>query len=86
MIASTPTTQPSPPDISTAEAFYRLFCALSKQDRLAAAWYILHDEEVRQQLEQAEFPNDVTLNAFAEDKANMPAFETIQELGQDLLA
>jgi hypothetical protein len=73
-------------NISTAEAFYRVFCALSKADRLAVAWYILHDNDIRQQLEQAENPNDITLKAFGEDKATMPVFGTVHELREDLLS
>ncbi|MDM8540893.1 hypothetical protein QUF90_07375 [Desulfococcaceae bacterium HSG9] len=73
-------------DINTAEAFYRVFCALSKQDRLAIARYIFHDNEIRQELEQSQIPNDATLKAFAEEKINMPVFETISELREDLLA
>jgi len=36
--------------------------------------------------ELSKIPNNVTLNAFAEDKANMPTFESIQELREDLLS
>lgn len=79
-------TKTAPADISTAEAFYRVFCALSKPDRLAIARYILRDKEVRQQLERSEIPNDVTLKAFAEKTSKMPVFETIQELQEDLLS
>jgi hypothetical protein len=86
MGTTSPNTTASHDDISTAEAFYRVFRALSKYDRLAVAWYILHDKDIRQQLEQAETQNDVTLKAFAEDKATMPVFETIQALREDLLS
>ncbi len=86
METTTAKTSSSPANMSTAEAFYRVFCALPKRDRLAIAWYILHDEEIQQQLESPEIPNDVTLHAFAEDKATMPVFETIQELREDLLS
>lgn len=72
-------------NISTAEAFYRVFCALTKKDRLAVVNYILHDEEIQQEFGGADIPNDATLNAFAEEKANMPVFETVQELREDLL-
>jgi len=34
--------------VSTAEAFYRAFCALTKKDRLAVTRYILQDNEIRQ--------------------------------------
>lgn len=79
-------TSTAPADISTARAFYRVFCALSKRDRLAIARYILQDKDIQQQLEFSGIPNDVTLKAFAEDKSKMPAFETIQELQEDLLS
>jgi len=72
-------------DTSTAEGFYIVFCALPKQDRLAIARYILSDREIRQELEQSEIPNDVTLKAFDENKADMPVFESISELREDLL-
>ncbi len=39
---------------NTAEAFYRVFCALPKKDRLAVARYILLDEDVRQNPELAD--------------------------------
>lgn len=86
MIPSATKSKPSHASISTAEAFYRVFCALSKTDRLAVARYIFQDEEIRQHLELPEIPNDVTLKAFAEDKSKMPVFETIQELREDLLS
>jgi len=72
-------------DTSTAEGFYAVFCSLSKQDRLAITRYILNDREIRRELEQSEIPNDATLHAFAEDKADMPVFDTISELQEDLL-
>ena len=72
-------------DTSTAESFYIVFCALSKQDRLAIARYILNDREIRQDVEQSEMPNDTTLKAFAEDKINMPVFEMISELREDIM-
>ncbi len=76
---------PKRTDISTAEGFYIVFRALSKEDRLAVARYILKDREIRRALEQSEIPNDETLKAFNEDKDNMPAFESISELREDLL-
>ena len=66
---------------STAEAFYRVFCALSKLDRIKVAHYILEDEEILQNLEN---PNETTLNAYAEDKSKMPVFHDIDELRKDL--
>ncbi|MBD3304725.1 hypothetical protein GF339_00075 [candidate division KSB3 bacterium] len=86
MGSTPPNTKTPPTDISTAEAFYRVFRALSKSDRLAIARYILQDADIRQQLEISEIPNDVTVKAFAEDPAGMPVFDTIQELQKDLLS
>lgn len=70
--------------LSTAEAFYRVFCALPPQDRIAIAYYILADEQVRQSLALSEVPNSTTLQAFAESKENMPVFDTVDELVEDL--
>ncbi|HRQ36386.1 MAG TPA: hypothetical protein PLD25_00540 [Chloroflexota bacterium] len=72
--------------MSTAEAFYQVFRALPKKDRLAVARYILEDAEVRDSLSQLETPNETTLAAFAEDKGTMPMFQTVDELRKDLLA
>lgn len=72
--------------MSTAEAFYQVFRALPKKDRLAIAHYILEDEEIQRSMDQLEVPNETTLAAFAEDKATMPVFQTIDELRKDLLA
>ena len=72
--------------LSTAEAFYRVFCALSLQDRIAITHYILADEQVQQSLALSEVPNSVTLQAFAENKEAMPVFDTVDELVADLLA
>ncbi len=72
-------------DIGTAEAFYRVFCALPKKDRLAVAGYIFQDTEIRHSLELTEIPNDQTIKSFAEDKSNMPVFATVQSLREDLL-
>ncbi len=44
-----------------------------------------HDEKIWQALEQSEIPNDTTLKAFAEDKINMPVFEPIAELREDIM-
>jgi hypothetical protein len=71
--------------LSTAEAFYRVFCALSLQDRIAIAHYILADEQI-QSLALSEVPNSVTLQAFAENKEDMPVFDTVDELVEDLLS
>jgi hypothetical protein len=72
--------------ISTAEAFYLVFCALPKRDRLTVARYILQDEEIRKSIEHVELPNDITIKALDEDTAEMPRFGTIEELRQDLLS
>lgn len=73
-------------DISTAEAFYRVFCALPKKDRMAVAGYIFQDTEVRHNLELTEIPNDQTIKSFAEDKSRMPVFTTVKSLREDLLS
>jgi hypothetical protein len=73
-------------DISTAEAFYRVFCALSKKDRMAVAGYIFQDTEIRHKLELIEIPNEQTLKSFAEDKSHMPVFKTVKSLREDLLS
>ncbi len=72
--------------LSTAEAFYRVFCALPLQDRIAIAQYILTDEQIQQSLALSEIPNSITLQAFAEDKKDMPVFDTVEELMEDLLS
>jgi len=69
-------------NISAAEAFYRVFCALPENDRLAIARYILEDEDIRQYIE---IPNETTLKAFSEEKSKMPVFHSIDELREDLL-
>jgi len=71
--------------LSTAEAFYRVFCALSLQERIAITHYILTDEQVQQSLALSETPNSATLQAFAENKEDMPVF-TVDELVEDLLS
>jgi len=69
--------------ISTSEAFYRLFQALpTKEERFAAASYILEDEEIRHHFK---IPNEMTLASFAEDKDKMPAFTSMDALKEDLL-
>jgi len=72
--------------LSTAEAFYRVFCALSLQERIAITHYILADEQVQQSLALSKVPNSVTLQAFAENKEDMPVFDTVDELVEDLLS
>ncbi len=71
--------------ISTAEAFYKVFCALPKKDRLAIARYILDDEDIRENFDD-EIPNQTTLNAFQEDKSEMPVFQSVDDLREDLLS
>lgn len=71
--------------ISTGEAFYRVFRALPKKDRLTVAQYILKDEDIRRSFDKLEIPNETTLKAFAEDKSAMPVFQSIEELRKDLL-
>ncbi|MBC8255122.1 MAG: hypothetical protein H8E35_14000 [Ardenticatenia bacterium] len=72
--------------LGTAEAFYRVFCALPQKERIVIAHYILADQEVQQSLALSEIPNETTLQAFAEDKQRMPVFATVDELGKDLLS
>ncbi len=72
--------------ISTAEAFYRVFCALPKKDRVAVARYIFQNTEIRRTLELTEIPNDQTLRSFTEGPSRMPVFTTIQALREDLLS
>ncbi len=72
--------------MSTADAFYRVFCALPKKDRVAVARYIFQNTEIRQTLELTEIPNALTLKSFAEDKSQMPSFGTIKDLREDLLS
>ena len=66
----------------TPEAFYRLFRSMTQNERFTAARYILEDEEIRHYLK---IPNEITLEALSEDKNNMPIFNTIDELREDLL-
>ena len=72
--------------IDTAEAFYRVFCALPKKDRMAVAGYIFQDTEVRHNFGLPEIPNDQTLKSFAEEKSHMPVFSTVKSLREDLLS
>ncbi len=69
-----------------AEAFYKIFRALPQKERIAIAYYILADEEVQKGLELSEIPNETTVQAFAKDKQDMPVFNTIDELQEDLLS
>ena len=75
-----------PHALGTAEAFYHVFRALPQKERIVIAHYILADEEVQQSLALSEIPNEITLQAFAEDKERMPVFDTVDELGKDLLS
>jgi len=79
---------PSQPtgQISTAEAFYRVFCALPKKDRVAVARFIFQNTEIRHTLELTETPNDQTRNSFTGEKSHMPVFTTIQALRENLLS
>ena len=72
--------------ISTAEAFYIVFRALPKKDRLAVARYILEDEDIQKNIDLFNIPNETTLKAFAEDKSALPVFHSIEELRKDLLS
>ena len=69
--------------VSTAEAFYRIFRALPRKDRLTVARYILEDEDIRRSFDKLEIPNETTLKAFAEDKSVMPVFHSVEELRKD---
>ena len=86
MLPSAVKSKQSKMKVNTAEAFYRIFCVLSKKDRLAVARYILQDEEIRQALDQSEIPNELTLKAFDEDRSHMLKFDSIQDLRDDLLS
>jgi hypothetical protein len=81
-IEMTALTNKSVKSMGTAEAFYRVFCALPISARLAVARYIIEDEEIQHLLEN---PNETTLEAFAENKSSMPVFHTVDELRKDLL-
>ncbi len=74
------------PKISTADAFYKLFLSIPKKDRLIAAQYILSDKEIRKTFDLTEVINKTTLEAFSEDKKDMPVFNTVDELRKDLLS
>ena len=72
--------------VGTAEAFYVIFRALPKKERMAVARYILEDDDIRHCYDLPEIPNEMTLKAFAEDKSAMPLFHSVEELRKDLLA
>ncbi|MEW6618055.1 MAG: hypothetical protein AB1422_01670 [bacterium] len=72
--------------ITTGEAFYRVFRALPKKDRVAVTRYILKDEDIRHSFGKLEIPNETTLKAFAEDKSTVPVFHSVEELRKDLLS
>lgn len=76
----------SKPPIGTAEALYILFRSLPKEEKLAAAKYILEDEEVRKNEEGSCIPNEVTLKSFEEEKSEMPVFHSMEALRKDLLS
>lgn len=72
--------------LTTAEAFYRVFRALPAKERVMAARYILADEDLRRRFDLPETPNETTLKAFAEERAAMPTFRSVDELRKDLLS
>jgi hypothetical protein len=84
MSSSTTKSKTSKAKVSTAEAFYLVFCALPKKDRFAVAYYILQNDEIRQNFGLPNMPNDITFKAFHEDKTKMPVFQTIEEFREDL--
>ncbi len=75
-----------PVTISAGEAFYRVFRALPKKDRVTVIRYILKDEDIRHSFGKFEIPNETTLKAFTEDKSTMSVFHSIEELRKDLLS
>jgi len=72
-----------PAEITTAEAFCRLYRALPKRDRFEVARYILEDRDIQHSFE---IPNETTLKSFAEDKSVMLEFHSVEELRKDLLS
>ena len=70
----------------TAEAFYRVFRALPRKERIAIAHYILADAKVQKTLALPEMPNETTSRVFSEDKQSMSVFDTVDELQRDLLS
>jgi hypothetical protein len=81
-------------EVPAAEAFYSIFRALPRKERLAIAGYILADEDVQTNLDPllldssrgSEIPNETTKQAFNEPKEQMMIFETIDDLRKDLLS
>jgi hypothetical protein len=69
-----------------AEAFYKIFRALPREERVAITQYILADEDVRKNLSLLEIPNGITIHAFLENKQTMASFDTVNELREDLLS
>lgn len=75
-----------PVAISTADAFYRLYRALPKRDRLKVAQYLIDDGDIQHSFEQIKILNETTLKSFGEDKSVMPEFHSVDELRKDLLS
>lgn len=75
-----------PTELTTAEAFYRVFRALPPKERVMAVRYILADDDVRRRFDLPETPNATTLKAFAEDRDSLPTFRSVDELRKDLLS
>jgi hypothetical protein len=73
-------------EISTAEAFYRLYRTLPKRDRLKVAQYLIKDGDIQHGFDQIQIPNETTLKSFGEDKSVMPEFHSVDELRKDLLS
>ena len=69
-----------------AEAFYKIFRALPRKERVAITQYILADEDVQENLSLLEIPNEITVRAFAENKQNLTIFDSVDELREDLLS
>lgn len=75
----------SKPSIGTAEALYILFRSLPKKEKLAAAQYILEDEEVRKNEEYFSIPNKVTFNSFEEEISEISEFHSMEGVRNDLV-
>ncbi|MGB0387512.1 MAG: hypothetical protein ACPGWR_22055 [Ardenticatenaceae bacterium] len=86
--AIAPTIQKNKIPVGAAEAFYSIFRALPRKERLAIAGYILADEDVQTNLDPfaSQMPNETTKQAFNEPKEQMAIFETIDDLRKDLLS
>ena len=69
-----------------AEAFYKIFRALPREERFAIMQYILADEDVQKNLRLLEIPNELTVQAFAENRQNMTLLDTVDALREDLLS